>query len=80
MALRPRAARKSIEADGLASFSTCDASLSPLVKYDGLARCSWQRCQDLVHLVTVSQVRVVMLLPNVFSSKVMNTGPFGPGT
>lgn len=29
---------------------------------------------------TVSQVRVVMSLPNVFSIRVMKTGPRGPGT
>ena len=32
------------------------------------------------HLRTVSSVRVVMLLLKVLSSRLMNTGPFGPGT
>lgn len=32
------------------------------------------------HLRTVSSVRVVMLVPKVRSSRLMNTGPLGPGT
>ena len=31
------------------------------------------------HFLTVSHVRVVMSLPNVFSSRVMKTGPFSLG-
>ena len=34
----------------------------------------------VAHFFTVSQVRVVTLAPNVFSIRVMNTGPRGFGT
>ncbi len=36
--------------------------------------------QAAAHFLTVSQVRVVICVPNVFSMSVMKTGPRGPGT